>query len=169
MLDDNMLIEWGALYPMRNADPIPLVGGEPVPIEIYYCYERRPGDEIMSSLSFGYVDGDGDRVPVPEVYLSHPDNRTDIDVGGSGTFNVSVYSVDRAGHISDPITVQGYVDVEEPLMDLSGMDVWYNLVGCDDNYYTDGSVCFINTSYLVVDLVAGMEYYILVDGWSGEQ
>ncbi|MCK5774299.1 MAG: FG-GAP repeat protein, partial [Thermoplasmata archaeon] len=128
MLDGNRLIDWGALYPMMNSGPIPLVGGDPIPVEIYYYYhDKMPGDDTISSLSFGFVDENGERVPVPEEYLSHPDNNSDIDVGGSGTFNVTVYSMDRAGHLSDPVTIQGYVDVEEPVMDRSEMDTWYNL------------------------------------------
>ena len=122
MLNGNRLLDWGMLYPMRNSDPLPLVGGEPVPIEIYY-YDT----DKKSSLSFGFVDGDGERVPVPEEYLMYPDNRTNIDVGGSRTFNVTVYSMDRAGHLSDPVSIQGYVDVEGPVMDTSGTNTWYNL------------------------------------------
>ncbi len=127
MLNGNRLLDWGALDPMRNADPLPLVGGEPVPIEIYYYNNDKMSDVAISSISFEFVDGEGDRVPVPEEYLMYPANRTDIDVGGARTFNVTVYSMDRAGHLSDPVSIRGYVDVEEPVMDASGMDTWYNL------------------------------------------
>ncbi len=127
MLNGNRLIDWGALYPIRNSDPLPLVGGEPVPIEIYYYNNDRMSDEAISSFSFDYVDGDGDRVPVPEEYLMYQSNRTDIDVGDARTFNVTVYSMDRAGHLSDPVSIRGYVDVDEPVMDTAGMNSWYNL------------------------------------------
>ncbi len=128
MLDGNMLIDWGTLYPMRNSDPLPLVGGEPVPIEIYYYNNDMMSDgDPGSSFSFEFVDGNGDRVPVPEEYLMYTNNRTDIDVGDARGFNVTVYSMDRAGHISGPVSTRGYVDVEEPIMDTAGVNTWYGL------------------------------------------
>jgi hypothetical protein len=128
VMDDIEIIPWSRLTSSLNSPPRFLNEGEMIPLEIYYYFNSmgyKDPEEHLSGISFKYLNNKGLMVPIPPEELYYPSNTTSFDLFLEEEFTISVTAVDWVGLRSDPVTISGYMDTADPVMNLSSFRSWY--------------------------------------------
>jgi hypothetical protein len=125
VMDGRNIIDWSSLSSAQNSVPRFMNEGDIVPVQIYYYFFTTDYANAISAFSFQYLDDKGIMVPVPSSYLYHSANSSSFDLVMEEEFTISVRSIDWVGLRSDPVTITGYVDSVDPVVNLSDFRQWY--------------------------------------------
>ncbi|MGA1866032.1 MAG: PA14 domain-containing protein [Thermoplasmatota archaeon] len=126
LLDGEVVIDWGDMDGGLSTAMIPLDEGVAVPLVIYYSNDDLGKQEVASSITLRYLDERGAMSVIPPYMLHYPGNTTEVSSGEKDIINISLVAVDWVEHVSFPASIQGYADLAPPMIDLSGIEEWYN-------------------------------------------
>ncbi|MFW3146741.1 MAG: FG-GAP-like repeat-containing protein [Thermoplasmatota archaeon] len=125
ILDGEVLVRWSDISTPTYSSPVFINSGDAKEIVLYY-YNYDPTGIPSSSISLQYQDNEGTMTPIPAQNLLFPCNSTEFMVPGSEDFELAVRSVDWVGRSSLPRISKGYIDSRDPVIDISGIEPWYN-------------------------------------------
>lgn len=123
-LDGKRLMDWGDVEVRRVSPYIDLEEGQLYYIELYF---RQIGN-MDNSFHLRWDDLSGNAIEIPSSAMKHPSNRSTIEfiASSSGAFNATVRAIDWVGLISEPVYVEGIMDLDPPYLDLSEYNGWFN-------------------------------------------
>ncbi|MBN1389281.1 MAG: FG-GAP repeat protein [Candidatus Thermoplasmatota archaeon] len=127
ILDDEVVLGWGDIESSPRTSQISMEEGVAVPITIYYSNDDLGGGDVSSSVRLDYLDDRGAMSPVPSFMLYFPGNTTEVSSDDTDLIEIAVVAVDWVEHVSSPTWGRGYTDRDHPLIDLSGIEAWYNI------------------------------------------